>query len=467
MRKLSGWRPSQLPIRQRLTLWYLASLTAILLLLAAFLYWQVRRSLLDGIDVALERVAAQALANVAVQEGRLAFRTVASSPSRLGDEFAVYLLAEDGAALAKLGQGQEIPAVAPQPGLHTYSDGDDTWRVYSERVTPAGQRVTGWLQVIQSLEPVTATLAILGLQLAWGLPLAWLLAGAGGYWLAGRALRPVQAMTQTAQAIGASDLHQRMGYNGPTDELGQLAVTFDLMLERLQAAFERERRFTGDAAHELRTPLTALKGRLEVTLSRPRQTAEYVETLQEMEQQVDRLIRLSNDLLFLARLDQRQLQLRREPVELGELLGVVVEQMRPLWEAKALALHQTIAKGLAIQGDFDLLTRLFLNLLDNAIKYTPAGGQIGVQARLVDRQVSIAIRDSGPGIAAEHLPHLFERFYRVEADRARRPGEPEPGGAGLGLAIAYEIARAHGGGLMVKSEIGRGTSLAVVFPPSP
>jgi heavy metal sensor kinase len=277
-------------------------------------------------------------------------------------------------------------------------------------------------------------------------------------------LRPIDNITRTAQAITASDLGQRIQYQGPADEVGRLAKTFDTMLDRLQVAFVRERRFTADAAHELRTPLTALKGRVGVTLSRSRSPAAYQETLQEMEGQVDRLIRLSSDLLFMARLGQGQYHLQLEQIALAELLGAAIDLIRPLAEAKAIALNENIPDSQSLQGDFDLLMRLFVNLLDNAVKFTPENGRVSLQVETQANDVQITVGDTGPGIAVEHLSHLFERFYRAEGDRARRPDDYGPGGAGLGLAIANEITRFHGGQLLVESQPGQGTTFIVRLP---
>ncbi len=286
----------------RLTLWYLFSITAMLLLIAGLLYWQVQRSLLAQMDAGLQLAATQALVSVEVVNGRLAFQNPGSSPQltrRLSDDIGFFLLSPEGVLWQQLGQDHETPPLLPAAGLRTVSDGDDTWRLLGEAVSLPGAP-GGWLLIAQSLEPVTATLAVLALQLLWALPFTLLLAGGGGYFLAGRALHPIDDMAHTAQAITASDLSRRIGYTGPADEVGRLAATFDAMLDRLQVAFARERRFTGDAAHELRTPLTALKGRIDVTLSQARPPEVYVATLQEMEGQVDRLIRLSHDLLFMA-----------------------------------------------------------------------------------------------------------------------------------------------------------------------
>jgi signal transduction histidine kinase len=305
------------------------------------------------------------------------------------------------------------------------------------------------------------------------LPIMLALAGVGGFLLARRALRPIDDITRTARAIDASDLSRRIGYDGTNDEVGRLAHTFDHMLDRLQASFERERCFTSDAAHELRTPLTALKGQLGVTLSKKRQPEEYADTLRDMEQQVDRLIRLSNDLLFMARLEQCQRHDPPEEIRVSDLLAALADQVQPLAADKAIALDDHLSPGLDVLGREDLLIRLFTNLLDNAIKYTPSGGRVMLRAWQEDGYVHVDVSDTGPGIAPEHLPHLFERFYRVEGSRVRvqdggllvgEEGTPVYGGAGLGLAIAQEIARGHGGSLTVRSTPGAGSTFKVWLP---
>jgi heavy metal sensor kinase len=321
------------------------------------------------------------------------------------------------------------------------------------------------VQVAQEMDPVANALASLQTQILLGLPLALVLAIFGGFFLVGRALRPVERITATAEAIDAGDLSRRIGYRGPADEVGRLAATFDRMLDRLEKAFARERRFTGDAAHELRTPLTAMKGQIEVALSRQRSGKVYVETLREIGGQVERLIRISNDLLFMTRLEQAHgKRMLQEEVALSELLPTIVDQVRLLAAQKEIAITQEIGERVDVEGDLDLLIRLFLNLLDNAIKYTPPGGMVTVAAQAEAEEVVIVVSDTGAGIEAEHLPHLFERFYRVEGDRARPAGGEGHGGAGLGLAIAAEIVRVHGGTIRAKSVLGEGTSFIVRLP---
>jgi heavy metal sensor kinase len=277
--------------------------------------------------------------------------------------------------------------------------------------------------------------------------------------LRGQIFKPLQSMAEKMHTIAGGDLSQRVAHQGAVNEIGWLANSFDQMIEKLQATFNRERRFTADVSHELRTPLTALKGRIDVTLTQPRTPDEYKHILEALEKEVDRLARLSNDLLFLTRLEQGQLRPRLEEQDLSDLLGAIIEQMQPLAEAKEIRLVEQVPPALTLQGDADHLIRLFINLIDNAIKYTPARGEIKVQAEHQGQKILIKIRDTGPGIPLEHLPLLFDRFYRVEADRARSSG-----GAGLGLAMAYEIARAHGGAIEVQSEPEHGTTFTIHLP---
>jgi heavy metal sensor kinase len=457
-------RPSQLPLQYRLTLWYLLTLGLILLLFAAFLYFQMRANLLNQLDASLQLVASQM--RISEENDRLIFQTggIRSEGTAVAnEEFVIYLITSDGALWDKAGRQTSAPLFWPPPlATTTLLSGDDHWRVYSQEIQVG--TITGWLQVVGDMEGIYDTLDGLLTLIFVGGPLALVLAGLGGIFMAGRALQPIDRMTRTAQTITANDLNQRIEYEGPADEVGRLAQTFDTMLDRLQTAFERERQFTGDAAHELRTPLAALKGRIGVTLSQSRQPQAYVDTLQEMEGQVDRLIRLSNDLLFMARLDQGQMTRQMERIDVGDFMGAVVDQIRPLAQTKSITLEEALPVGLTIEGDMDLLIRLFLNLLDNAVKYTPENGRVSITASQSDNTVKISVTDTGPGIPSEHLPHVFERFYRTEGDRARGTRNNHQGGAGLGLAIAYEIARTHGGDLKVVSQLGKGTTFTTLLP---
>jgi heavy metal sensor kinase len=353
-----------------------------------------------------------------------------------------------------------VPTTIPiAAGYVTITQNKTHWRIYSHPIEQPKGHFVGWLQVAQTLGPVQETIEKLHQQTLLRMPFVVLLAGLGGLFLANRALKPIDRISRTAQAISASDLTGRINYRGPTDEVGQLAATFDRMLDRLQAAFEREQRFTADVSHELRTPLTVIKGRIGVTLSRTRTPGEYENTLQDIEKAVDRLIRLTNDLLFLARVDQGRLSWQPETLDLSDLLLAVTEQVQPLATSYNITLVEDILPDLFIHGEPDHLISLFLNLLDNAIKHTPTPGKVMVRAERTGVEVVVVVKDTGSGIPPEHLPHLFDRFYRVEVARSRSTG-----GAGLGLAIAYEITRLHGGTLEVESKPNQGTSFLVRLP---
>ena len=451
-------------VRLRLTAWYVLLLGLTLVLFSFHLHLRLEHSLAAQMDDALQVAASQALALVGEDQGHPAFATTDAAQTvirrLIQAGFAGRLTAPDGTVWDGLGDAQHVPAGPPPvPGWTSVEVEGTDWRVYSQPLEAPDGRPIGWLQVARSLAPSEQASESLFVQIMLSLPLVVVLAAVVGYFLAGRALRPIDRITRTAQAMSAQDLTQRIEYEGPDDEVGRLARTFDQMLDRLQAAFERERRFTADASHELRTPLTVIKGRIDVTVSRPRTVQEYTHTLHDVARETNRLIRLTNDLLFLTRLGQRSPSMQLQPVDLRDLLSAIVDQVRPLAEAKALELVEEVAPGLRLTGDPDHLIRLFLNILDNAIKYTPAGGRVTMRAVEESTTVRVTVRDTGPGIPPQHLPHLFERFYRVEADRSR-----ETGGTGLGLAVAAEIARGHGGTLEVQSAVGQGTTCLIRLP---
>ncbi|MEO6457227.1 MAG: ATP-binding protein [Chloroflexia bacterium] len=456
----------QLPIRSRLTLWYVLLMALTLALFSGYLLFRLQSSLMDSVDAALQIAVSQTIPIIDNEIGVLTLQESEEAQSNsqqfTDPNFALRLMSPQGDVWDTTGAYRSVPAWGPtEPGYSTqvFPDDDEQWRIYSQPVLDPKGQVAGWVQAAQSLENVKDTLEAFRAQLLLGIPLVLLLAGIGGYFLANRALRPIDHITRTAQITGAGDLSRRIAYVGAADEVGRLARTFDQMLERLEDSFERERRFSGDAAHELRTPLTALKGQIEVALNRPRSLPEYENTLRGLSLQVDRLIRLSNALLFLSRSDQNRLSWEPALLNLGDLLAAIIEQIQPLAQEKGLTLSADIPPELPFYGDTDHLVRLFLNLLDNAVKYTPEGGEIHVLAEQDADGVEVKIHNSAPDISTEHLPYVFDRFYRVESDRSS-----ETGGTGLGLAIAREVARLHHGDISVQSEPGQGTTFIVSLP---
>ena len=458
----------RIPIRVRLTLWYVLLFTVTFTVFAAYLIFRFQYSLRSAIDASLQITVSNTIASLDKEDyrdtNRLTFNL--AGQSQVGTPgFVMRLLSAQSEVWDSTSDAPTISVWGPAKAGYTtqmWPENEEEWRVFSQPILDSTGETIGWVQAAQSLRPVNETVEDLRAQLFLGIPLILLFAGFGGYFLANRALRPIQQITNTAQEITAQDLSRRLAYRGPIDEIGTLAQTFDQMLERLQSSFERERRFTGDAAHELRTPLTVLKGQIEVTLNRKRNPAQYEKKLHELSAQVERLIHLSNGLLFLSRSDQHQLSFEPADTNLREWLEVLIEQFQPLAREKELKINTNIPEGLSAFGDSDHLIRLFMNLLENALKYTPAGGQITVTAVKKPGEAQIIIHNTGPDIPREHLQHLFDRFYRVDADRSSQTG-----GTGLGLAIAREIARLHGGDIEVQSEPGQGVIISVRLPARP
>jgi two-component system OmpR family sensor kinase len=283
-----------------------------------------------------------------------------------------------------------------------------------------------------------------------------------GWFLAAKAMEPVDQMTTAVRTIGvASDLSERIPEPAQRDEIGRLALTFNQMLGRLQQAFVTQRQFLADASHELRSPLTAIRANVE-TLRRGGEVdpGERDETLRVVEREVDRMGRLVDDLLSLARADEGQEPVRTR-LSLDSLLLEVYHQQRPLAGRVRLTLGEF--EPVEIDGDPDRLKQLLINLVDNALRHTAAGGTVTLDLLHGDHEATIRVRDTGAGIPPEHLPHIFERFYRIDSARSRQEG-----GTGLGLAISREIVVAHGGRIEVESVVGEGTTFTVILPaPNP
>jgi heavy metal sensor kinase len=272
-------------------------------------------------------------------------------------------------------------------------------------------------------------------------------------------------VTMSAQAgrIGAENLDKRLAVKNSKDELGQLALSFNDLLDRLDQSFERQRRFVADASHELRTPVAILFGEADVTLAQStRTTEEYRESLSILRGEARRLKHIVEDLFTLARADAGQHPLMLTDFYLDELVAECARNVRTLAGAKQLALHCETPREILIHADEALLRRMIMNLLDNAIKYTPSGGTVRICGGEKDSEYSISISDTGPGIPAELQPRIFERFFR--ADKVRARAESDGGGAGLGLSISQWIAGAHGGRIELTQSDENGSTFAVFFP---
>jgi signal transduction histidine kinase len=471
-------------IRLRLTLLYSAILALTLIAFGTILYVTQSRATFDSIRADLVRqasfVANAGQPRPAPPEG---WPSPALPPSgELPDPNSAnrtrpgrwtQILSLDGTVITQTPDlsGTSLPLsqeglAAVQSGQAWFERGEvdeEPVLIYSLRYATAA----GAFEIVQVAFPIAhslQSLSALRLILVIGSTIVCVAAFAVGWVLAGAALRPIDRIRRTAQAIGDEhNFSRRVEHVGPADEVGQLAITFNQMLaelesgyRQLEAALRSQRRFVADASHELRTPLTTLRGNMEL-LRRdpPLDAAERAETLADNIDEVERMIRLVNQLLTLARADAGQI-LQREPLALAPLLEDVCRQTRLITPRSPL-LCEPPPEGTMVQGDRDALKQVLLILIDNARAHTSPGTVIGLSTSMTDARVSISVRDSGPGIAADVLPHIFERFFRGDAERSGT-------GAGLGLAIAQELVERQDGTIAVESEIGQGTVFTVTLP---
>jgi heavy metal sensor kinase len=331
-----------------------------------------------------------------------------------------------------------------------------------------GEEIPFLVQSATSLEGVEAALQRAGWILAVLTPTVFVISLIGGWLLVGRALRRVDALTQTALDIQATNLEGRIRHAGANDEIGRLAHAFDQMIARLDRSFQQARRFSADASHELKTPLTAIRGEAEVALMGELAPEEYRRSLQSILESSERMSEVVESLLLLSRVDAGQDLIRTDPVELDALARAAVDRLAPYAREQGVALGLGSLAGVTVAGDPLWLNQVLTNLITNGLKYTPAGGTVTVSVAASGDLAEITVTDTGIGIAAEHLPHIFDRFYRVDSGRARSqaPGAKQPGGTGLGLSITRWAVEQHGGTLHVDSAPGRGSTFRVRLPPA-
>ncbi|MGH9494814.1 MAG: heavy metal sensor histidine kinase [Candidatus Sulfotelmatobacter sp.] len=470
-------------VRIRLTLWYAAAMSVVLVLLAAATYFVIKRNIVSRADAQAMELADTFLSTVNAEMGD------ATKPDSLDNGV--------GAAIAEHRFRDVVFAVFdPKGELIGASDEFQKGRrevplshnVVSSELRPllsnantfqssflAGHRYRSYVRhfsfdgeaatlvVLQSLHRQNEFLETLSASFAVVIPLTILITGLGGYFLARRSLEPVVAMSTQASRIGAENLESRLSVRNPKDELGSLAISFNELLDRLDASFERQKRFVADASHELRTPVAILCGETEVTLGKEgRSEQEYRESLAILGAESKRLKHIVEDLFTLARADAGQHPLERTEFYLDELAAECVRNVRTLASARNIAVSCKSEREAPIQADETLLRRMLLNVLDNAIKYTPSGGSVAVRCAEQDGTYKLSVQDSGPGIPAELQSKIFERFFR--GDKARSRAESDGGGAGLGLSIASWIASAHGGDLNLVRSSADGSTFTATLP---
>jgi len=462
-------------IKFKLTSWYVVILAVILSTFSLFLYFTLADSLYKGVDGKIKTMA-----EIVVSSARGPFTV--DLDQLMTDRYGVrplgrfiQVLDESGKIGGSSTNVQDIKIPISVPTLTAASKGITTYetvevmgkyplRLVTMPVMENG-KMAGVVQVASSLEGVEEALDKLALILFIAVPAVLLFASAGGLFLANKALKPVDQITQIARRIGSGDLSQRIRIKRGNDELGRLASTFNEMIAKVDESFRQVKRFTADASHELKTPLTILRGEVEVGLKRERALKEYKRILISNLEEITRMSRIVEDLLTLSRADMGELKMEREKVELSSLA-------REVWEDLQIMAHQRkveltfIGDGHApVDGDPLFLRQLILNLAENGLKYTRPGGEVSMKVES-DRDNGVArifVADTGVGIAPKDLKRIFDRFFRTDKARSRDTSR-DTGGTGLGLSICQWIARAHKGEIAVKSKVGKGSTFTVTLP---
>lgn len=480
-------------VRTRLTLWYLAVIAVIMVVFGGSLYASQMVFNANTAASQLEARLSQETQRLShsYKQALLKGQMPASQQLALPEDEIALLLSPDGTILDQHGPltsatTQQLLSSA-QSGLATYdlalsqsNENSNNWWWSSWHGRDSNYHIL--ITPILNNNARIGTL-IVGLMPLYPIPLLWiwcfhalmglLCAAIGGYWLAGKALLPVRTITRMANEIHASDLRRRLHLERQ-DEFGDLAATFDQMLARLEAAFKRQTQFTADASHELRTPLTIINLEINRALTQLQRPDEYQQVLEQIQVENEQMTAIVNSLLLLARADTGQITLHQEEVDLSDITLASVERLLSLAKQRDINLSTGELPELLVSGDPHYLGRMLTNLIENAIKYTSGvGKRVHVELACEEQHRGIIrVQDDGPGIAEEHLPYLFDRFYRVDKARTRKQksagdmaaGSEEVGGTGLGLAIVQWIVQVHGGEVRVESTIGAGSIFEVYLP---
>jgi heavy metal sensor kinase len=472
-----------LGIRLQLMLWYTSVFAVLLFASGFFFYLNLEASLADSFDSTL-KVQAQAIGeDVHLSNGKIKLEDTAeelpgfgtppssqsASPKEIKFGQMVRLLDAHGHPLHEtpafsnlLVPGESV--TAPIQGHHwvgsTKTREGDPVRLYSQRITTQHDKLFAIVQVGQSLSDLHDTLKHISKALLEIGTLVLCFSAIGSYLLTYRAFKPIDRLIQAAREIKAGDLRKRVPIPRAKDEVHSLAVTLNEMIAHLDEMFTRQRRFVADASHELRTPIAAIRSKTDVALLQIDLPDEHATVLHDINLETVRLSHLINDLLALARGDEGQTRFEQEPVQLDSLAEMVAANAESLAAERQVDLQVHTSGPITILGDEARLIQMIINLLDNAILYTNAGGRVTLTVKNTRTHATLIVQDSGIGITPEHLPHIFERFYRADPAHVRT----ERGSSGLGLSIVAWIIQAHKGTITVESQKGRGSTFIVALP---
>jgi len=445
-------------IRFKITLWYALLLLVLLVVFSFFLYMTISRILYRDTEELLKADAGQVL-SIIQSEGyniniNIPYKIIATNTY-----FVIFdVNGNTGLKSEILPEIVDLPILNKQGNeqLREISIDKVKWVVYDKPLV-SGNQIIGWIRVSRSLQPMADTLFNLKLIMFISIPLYILFASAGGWFLANRALRPIDYITKTAREISKGDLNQRLRMPRTEDEVGRLAVTFDEMLNKLETSINKERQFASDASHELRTPIAIISAQAEEALSGAHKVKEYKEALSIVQNESKKMSHIISQLLMMYRSDEGRYKFNFEVLNLKLIVGEIVNEFQNIAKDNGIKISFDAEEEIKIRVDQTLITRLLINLIDNAVRYNKKGGKVSVNINRENGFAKIIVEDNGIGIADKEIPYIFDRFYQADKTRGNQ-------GTGLGLSIVKWIVDLHKGEINVESKVNQGSKFVIKLP---
>jgi two-component system OmpR family sensor kinase len=460
-----------LPIKWRLTVWYGGVLSLILIIFASGIFIYFKNSLQDSIDAKIRSIGEVLSSSMTEAHGASVFgnfeRYLENVLGRKPKGKFIQIMDSSGRIGAKMSdiEGETLPTSFN--ALERAMRGEIVYETI-ERTKPRlrmvtipimdNKKVTSVVQVGTSLEDFDETIRKLLLIMIISIPTSIIVTIVVGYFMAKKALKPVEQIRRAAVKISSSNLDEKIDITGRRDELGRLAETFNAMIGRLKDAFQRINQFSIDVSHELKTPLTILKGETEVALRKEREKDDYQKLLLSNLEEIDRMSCIIDDLLLLSKADTKEIKLNMEEVALRDLIMDVCMNMKIVADKKSVELQISELEDVRLKGDELKLRRMLLNVVENGIKYSHVGGKVSISSYINDGYAWIDVKDDGIGISEEDIKYVFDRFYRADRSRKRESG------SGLGLSIGRWIAGVHKGSIEVKSQPAQGSVFTIKLP---
>jgi signal transduction histidine kinase len=443
-----------LTIRSKITLWYASLLLVLLVIFNVFIYMTISKILYKNTEDLLKSDAHQVF-SIIQSEGfdinfDIPYKIIATNTY-----FVIFdVNGNTGIKSEILPEIVNLPIGQEQ--LRNVLIDKTNWIVYDTPIQN-NSKVIGWIRVSRSLKSLRDTLFNLRIIMFISVPLYGLLASVGGLFLAKRALQPIDYITKTAQEISKGDLTQRLKLNKTEDEVGKLAVIFDEMLDKLEDSIKKERQFASDASHELRTPISIITAQAEEVLRGRREIKEYKEAIETVRDESIKMSHIISQLLMIYRSDEGKYKFNFEILNLNMIIEDIVNEFSDVVKANGLSISFKAGNEIKIKADQTLITRLFINIIDNAIKYSNSGGKINISLSSLNNYAITIIEDTGIGISEKDMPYIFDRLYQVDKSREDR-------GSGLGLAIAKWITELHKGEIIAESRLNSGSKFVIKLP---